>query len=573
MPYTHLLKRFSSFLAAALLLACSTTATQDEGNANLKDSAESESKILKANNPKPLTGQTFFELLLAEIAINRGDLGSAASIYRLISEHESDPSVFERAVALNQSIGHYESVRLLGIQWSTIEPEAAGPWQSLSIATLNLGDYEAAKGHIEQWLTIDANANVNLALPHSSQLQADQTNELISLFESLLKTYPASHSLQFSLARLYFLKDDIAQSEAYVEQAIQLEPALTYHLFKYQVLIKTEQIKQATKLIKALVKRHPTDVEVAVSYARHLYRYDRANVSELQVLHTRFSNEPIIARTYARVAFEQNDLDTAAAIFQHLLEQGFVDEGHYFLGLIHLENNQPSIAASHFEQVQAPPYLASALAEWAQLGREEDRNLLFMALAQAKEKDAGQETLYWKIEAGYEQQLGHLDRAIKVYTQALEESPNNTDLLYEQALLFASIENFAGLEENLEKVLTLDPANVNAMNALGYTWADLNKNLPQAQRYIDKALKEQPNNPAFMDSKGWLLYRLGEPKKALDWLTKAYQQLKIDEVAAHIAEVYWYINDQEQAQHYYQRVVELNPESPFLERLDKLFNE
>ncbi|MFQ3229620.1 tetratricopeptide repeat protein [Reinekea sp.] len=566
------LTQLSPVILSGLLFGCASTPAQV---ANAEATVKVPSHELQATPvaAKPLTGQTFFELLLAEIAINRGDLGSAASIYGLVSEHESDPAVFERAIALNQSIGNYKAVSALADRWVAIEPNSAGPWQALTVAAMNTGDFDNAIVALKRWLAVDPEADVSIALPHSRQLTQANASELNTALVELIPSYPKSHALYFAHARLSSLLDSQDNAEGAIQKAIKLKPELTYQLFQYQTFIKDHKVKPATVLIESLIKRHPTNPQVGVTYARHLYRFDRTNLKQLRILHSRFAGEPVIARTFARVAFEQNELDEATAMFQHLLDQGFEDEGHYFLGIINLQNNLPDAAQIHFSQVTAAPYLASALSEWARMGDSASHSKLIIALDSARTVDPDQVDLYWKIQASLEHELGNDHAAIDVYSQALKEQPDNTLYLYEQALLYAYIDNYDALESNLAKVLTLEPENINAMNALGYTWADLDKNLEQATLYIDRALNDQPDNPAFMDSKGWLLYRQGDVSEALSWLSKAYQQLENDEVAAHLAEVLWALNETDEAQKYYQKVIELNPQSPFIEKLEQLFND
>jgi tetratricopeptide (TPR) repeat protein len=569
MPIKLNTTRLTPLFIASLFLGCANSPVQSD------DSVASpvvEAQELQTPK-KALTGQTFFELLLAEIAINRGELGAAASIYKLLSEHEADTAVYQRAIALSQSIGDFQTVSALSQRWVEAEPNSEEPWQALSISAMNIGDIETASNALTNWLMQNPAADVSVALPHSSQLSTEQAEQYDSSLVDLMALYPKSHSLRYSHARMRLILKDSEGAESAIKAAIKLKPELIYQLFQYQIWVQLEQTKQATNLIVSLYNQHPTSAQVAVTYARHLYRFDRSNKDQLQILHTRFSNEPVIARSFARVAFEQGDFDAATAVFQRLIDQGFKDEGHYFLGLIHKENNLTQEAQLHFSDVQNAPYLSSALSEWARMGTDANYDDLISALTQARIKDAEQANVYWKIQAGYERILGNHPAAIEVYQQALIDEPDNTEYLYEQALLFAFVDNFTALEQNLVRVLELEPNNINAMNALGYTWADLNINLPQASTYIEKALSKQPNNPAFMDSKGWLLYRQGDADSALDWLVKAYEQLENDEVAAHIAEVLWALNDLDEAQKYYQKVVEINPQSPFIKKLDALLND
>lgn len=115
-------------------------------------------------------------------------------------------------------------------------------------------------------------------------------------------------------------------------------------------------------------------------------------------------------------------------------------------------------------------------------------------------------------------------------------------------------------EADLRRVLEIKPGDAVALNALGYTLADHNQRLDEARDYIERALEQQPDNAAFLDSKGWLLYREGKPEEALDWLRRAWEQFKDPEVAAHYGEVLWKLDRKDKAREIWQRGLDENPD-------------
>ena len=92
------------------------------------------------------------------------------------------------------------------------------------------------------------------------------------------------------------------------------------------------------------------------------------------------------------------------------------------------------------------------------------------------------------------------------------------------------------MEADLLKALELEPGNASIQNALGYTYADANQNLDQALELIGQALAQRPDDPAILDSMGWVTFELGNLMQALDWLERAYEQLPDAEVGAHLGE-------------------------------------
>jgi tetratricopeptide (TPR) repeat protein len=78
-----------------------------------------------------------------------------------------------------------------------------------------------------------------------------------------------------------------------------------------------------------------------------------------------------------------------------------------------------------------------------------------------------------------------------------------------------------------------------AMNFVGYVLADHDRELPDAQRLIEKALEREPDNGAYVDSYGWVLYRLGKMPEAREQLEKAVRLTAGDPVVReHLGDVY-----------------------------------
>ena len=114
-------------------------------------------------------------------------------------------------------------------------------------------------------------------------------------------------------------------------------------------------------------------------------------------------------------------------------------------------------------------------------------------------------------------------------------------------------------EKDLKKILTLQPDNHNALNALGYILATHTNRKKEALHYLEQALQLSPNDPIYMDSMAWLLYRMGKIADSLELLYKAY---KIDEapiIATHLGEVLWANGQPKQAEAIWKKAWQTDP--------------
>jgi tetratricopeptide (TPR) repeat protein len=151
-----------------------------------------------------------------------------------------------------------------------------------------------------------------------------------------------------------------------------------------------------------------------------------------------------------------------------------------------------------------------------------------------------------------------------VYGQALETDPDNEDLLYARALLAQQLGWFDRAEQDMRRILSNDPDNVRTLNALGYSLADKTDRYEEALGYISKALAQTPDDPAIIDSMGWVQFRLGNLGKARSFLEQAWDLTKDSEIGAHLGEVLWVQGEHEAARSIWAEAKANDPENPAL---------
>ncbi|WP_225540540.1 tetratricopeptide repeat protein [Xanthomonas sp. XNM01] len=156
-------------------------------------------------------------------------------------------------------------------------------------------------------------------------------------------------------------------------------------------------------------------------------------------------------------------------------------------------------------------------------------------------------------------ELDALGRGLAAY-------PDDNALLYARALAWERRDRIDRAEADLRKVLVTEPENVAALNALGYTLADRTTRYQEALELIDRARTAEPDNPAIVDSYGWVLYRLGRHAQALVELRRAWSLMKDPEVAAHVGEVLWVTGRREEARRFFDEALKLDPENRSLRR-------
>ncbi len=132
-----------------------------------------------------------------------------------------------------------------------------------------------------------------------------------------------------------------------------------------------------------------------------------------------------------------------------------------------------------------------------------------------------------------------LGEARDVLHKANAETPDDVDLVYQEAMIDERLNRLDDMERLLRRILALQPDNSQALNALGYSLADRNLRLDEALTMVRQAHELSPADPFIVDSLGWVEYRLGHYDMATSLLAQAYSSRKDTEIAAHLGEALW----------------------------------
>ncbi len=145
----------------------------------------------------------------------------------------------------------------------------------------------------------------------------------------------------------------------------------------------------------------------------------------------------------------------------------------------------------------------------------------------------------------------HYKKALAEYELVFEEfddkydSPETREVMREARMVLSNINvelgNLPAAEEWLEEVLDEFPEDIGAMNDLGYLWIDQNKRLNRGMEMVKKAIAQEPENMAYLDSLGWGYYRLGQFDKAVETMLKAVEAADGDPdgvILYHLADAY-----------------------------------
>jgi tetratricopeptide (TPR) repeat protein len=130
-------------------------------------------------------------------------------------------------------------------------------------------------------------------------------------------------------------------------------------------------------------------------------------------------------------------------------------------------------------------------------------------------------------------------KAYEVYAEAVTRFPQDSDLIYDQAMMAEKVNQIDSMERLFRQVIAIKPEHHHAYNALGYSLADRSLRLPEAKQLIERAVALAPDDAYIQDSLGWVEFRMGNAGRATEILRAAYAKRPDAEIAAHLGEVLW----------------------------------
>lgn len=239
-----------------------------------------------------------------------------------------------------------------------------------------------------------------------------------------------------------------------------------------------------------------------------------------------------VRRRLGLIYLDLDSLQLADSVFSELIDSGDRAWFNYsYVGEIDLRSEQYDSAVDNFELAAAHNDTIPGV--WLNLG-----------LAHRK--------------------LEQTDKAIKAYLAGLEsvrDPRGRVALYFALAVVHEQNDDVEAATDAFETLLKLDPDNAQALNYLGYMLADRNLRLAYARDLIAKAVRLDPNNAAYLDSYGWVYFRLGDYRKAVDYLSQAVALDSDAVIFDHLGDAYKATGDTDSARSWWQRALDLQPEN------------
>lgn len=521
-----------------------------------------------------------YNVLAGEFYGRHKNYDQAATHYAAVAQESNDPALLERAIQAAIFADRFDLAQTLAEQLRELSPGNARAAAVMMISSLELGETEQADRALNQWLESDS-GNVEKIFNETGQyLQKSLDRErAVAYTHHLAERFPQQYEAQVVVAKLALTFGEMTLAREAANRAMALRPDETMAYDLAMVIANRDgDVGEAIRVLEKAHNRFPDQGRYTSGLieARLAAGSGDAAVALLErSLETR-SNDAELLRNLSLFAFRLDRPDLAEQALSRLERlPGQSDVVHLIRGRVALQEADLESAESALSQVSARSehyanaqvLLAGARVTQGQ-GDAAVRGLE-TALLSDEIDEADQQQLMLAL-ASTLAEIGQFEESLQTADQALDAWPDANDFRLQKAMTLFALDESGSAISVLREIVERDPEHAQALNALGYTLADENRNLDEAESLITRALHIDPDNAAYLDSLGWLKYRQGELESALKVLKNAYRRAPNAEIGAHLGEVLWADGQREQALEVWQEALEIDAgDSVLLETLRK----
>ncbi len=547
--------------------------------------ASTEVKLEKSGLP-PLEAKTAIDpdvmylMLAAELAMQRQQFGLAYEAYMELAKRVKDQRFAEQAAKMALQIKDSRKTTDAISAWMNQEPKNVTAKKVAALNALRGNDKKIAAKELNALLTTEPDNFENALLELSNILQKEGKEKFVydTLEVLATKTTSSKPIIYFVQSLLSIQMKNNVQAEKKIEQTLILKPDWEHPLLiQAQLALMANNFLGAKTLLNTAILKHPNNPAFKKLLAQMLIKTTEYEAAA-ELYQTLITQTPSDGENYIALALINLQLNrdtNAETILKTLAEKAeWASQANFYLGKIEEKRNNTEAAVVMFDKVKDGGFeLDAGVSIINLLAKDRKYADIDLRLDVLVKKFPAQKLRFVLMQASLYNQQNQAEKAFSLLSETLLQMPDEKDLLYTRALVAEHLGKLDLLESDLKRILTKDANNSEALNALGYTLLSDKKRIAEAEKYLQRAIKLQPNEPVIMDSFGWLQFKLGNYLQAVKYLQLAYEKQNSGEIAAHLCEVLWMMNKKEDAQKLLDEALKASPDDTDLLDFKKRFLE
>jgi len=542
----------------------------------------------KAPERSALNASIFYQVMLAELSFNNGDIGSAYSLMLHAARESNDSQLFQRSVDIGLSGRDANAAVGAAKAWQQALPQSQEADRYLLQLLIGLNRLPETLAPLQRSVARAPSPERGALITSLTRLYL-RASDKATAAEVIEKALAAELSNRNSgpatwaaIGNVRLVAGNRAAALAAARKGAALAP-LSDDIASLAINLLDGSADDLDALLSNYFAATPSG-QVRMGYVRKLIdlqRYPQALAQATQLTQT----QPEFADAWlvrGSIEFQNQDLPQAEQSLSRYLgvlppsrtQEDPEEDSLTPRGMVQAYLLLSQIAEKQGDFVKAQGFLARINSP-QDIARVQIRRALMLAkqgrldealslVGNLPEDDADQARTKLQAQLQLLREGRREDEAYALLSQANLKTPDDPDLLYELALAAEKLGRADEMEKLLRRVIALQPDYQAAYNALGYSLADRNQRLPEARELIEKALTFAPNDPFILDSLAWVEFRSGNKLEAVRILRAAFAARPDAEIAAHLGEVLWAMNLREEANAAWAKGLELNRDNDAL---------
>jgi len=529
--------------------------------------------------------------VIAEADLKRGDCRGASENYAEAAA-EGDAQLARRATQVAMACEHLPAAWASATRWRSLAPndrEANALYAAVALklyrtadARAAINDFWRAEEQLEAGSAASGAPQLSPApgVPAHGRAQQRASRSMSELTALLLEESDApavlaamSGALEPTanspdtftlLGELALAGYDGQRAQGYAQRALQLDPK---DLAALRVLARAYVMRGDAPQAVATARRAQADDATRGGFelAEILASLDRSEEAhqQLELLRAGGAPQAEVDRRLALLAFNSGDMKEARQRFTELLTSGEGnDAAQLYLADIAARDGDPEGAIAAYRRLYDSSVAIPARSRAAALLLDRSARTEALALLDDYAADHPEDELDLTLaKARLLADHGEADAGLALLSAALERHPQHPSIEYDRAVILEQAGHVRESVEALEHMLSERPDDPTLQNALGYTLADHTLELTHAESLIRRALTVMPDNPAAIDSLGWVQFRQGDARGAAATLAHAYSLGHDPEIASHWGEALWVGGQQAEARRVWAAALAREPDS------------
>ncbi|UCD31803.1 MAG: tetratricopeptide repeat protein [Desulfobacterales bacterium] len=506
------------------------------------------------------TESRYYYFTEAQIQQKRGNLDKAIMYLNQAIHTDPESPYLQRELAILY-IKKKDNTRALGILEQVIEKFPKDIQSLIIYGKLNQGlnNKEDAKTAYEKVLTIDPQQQDVYLFLGGMYMQDNELDKALKNYQRLIHRFPQSYVGHFFIGKIYLSQGKLKDAEDKFQQTLALNPDLEEPHFELLTIYKKlGKEKKVVQLYLDILQKNPRNVRAGLELGLVYHKKGLAEASQklFMELGARSILEKEIVRQVIQLYLDSKQYNDAIVVLQGML-QGAPQSSDlfYIAGIAYDGKKDKDSAIINFKKV-APGsrFYKDAVVQISFIYQEQEKIEQAIGYLEGVVQTIPDNPEFLLYLGSFYEDTNAYEKAENVLKQGLKVDSSNIRLHFRLGVVYDKWGRKLESIEAMKAVIDLDPKHANALNYLGYTYAELGENLDEAERLIKAALKEKPDDGYITDSLGWVYFKKRLFTKALKYLEKAVTLVPDDPtILEHLGDVYLEISNKEKALEFYQR--------------------